>query len=185
MSSVRCRIHRPHNSTLKNTVAVLHPFAHIFNKTMIPALDLFRILQFRLRKYQGKMDCLVYEMLLIKKYRPSLNTNQTQYVLKYSLDFVFSFASSHWMIHWLRTLDYCFRFSFYLLTYVNFLHFLDNGDRVSSKRQNLSALVFLINSTTKVNLVRQFGSRKNHSTSHALFHLLINSRLQLTNMKPL
>ena len=27
-----------------------------------------------LRKCQGKMDCLVYEMLLIKKYRPSLNT---------------------------------------------------------------------------------------------------------------
>ena len=26
-----------------------------------------------LRKCQGKMDCLVYEMLLIKKYRPSLN----------------------------------------------------------------------------------------------------------------
>ena len=26
-----------------------------------------------LRKCQGKMDCLVYQMLLIKKYRPSLN----------------------------------------------------------------------------------------------------------------
>ena len=26
-----------------------------------------------LRKCQGKMDCLVYEMLLIKKYRPILN----------------------------------------------------------------------------------------------------------------
>ena len=26
-----------------------------------------------LRKWQRKMDCLVYEMLLIKKYRPSLN----------------------------------------------------------------------------------------------------------------
>ena len=51
---------------LKNTVAVLHPFADIFNKFMIPALDL-------LRKCQGKMDCLVYEMLLNKKYRPSLN----------------------------------------------------------------------------------------------------------------
>ena len=30
--------------------------------------------------------------------------------------------------------------------YVNFLHFLDNDDRMSSKRRNLSALVFLINS---------------------------------------
>ena len=50
------------------------------------------------------------------------------------------------MIHWLRTIDYCFRFSFvYLTTYVHFLHFLDNEDRMSSKRRNLSALVFLIN----------------------------------------
>ena len=51
------------------------------------------------------------------------------------------------MIHWFRTIDYCFRFSFfffYLLTYVNFLQFLDNDDRMSSKRRNLSALVFLI-----------------------------------------
>ena len=31
---------------------------------------------------------------------------------------------------------------FYLLTYVNFLHFLDNDDRMSSNRRNLSALVF-------------------------------------------
>ena len=46
------------------------------------------------------------------------------------------------MIHWLRTIDYCFRFSFCLLTYVNFLHFLDNDDRISSKRRNLSVLVF-------------------------------------------
>ena len=44
------------------------------------------------------------------------------------------------MIHWLRTIDYCFRFSFRRLTYVNFLHFLDNDDRMSSKRRNLSAL---------------------------------------------
>ena len=42
------------------------------------------------------------------------------------------------MIHWFRTIDYCFRF-----TYVNFLHFLDNDDRMSSKCRNLSALVFL------------------------------------------
>ena len=33
---------------------------------------------------------------------------------------------------------------FCVLTYVNFLHFLDNDDRMSSKRRNLSALVFLI-----------------------------------------
>ena len=57
------------------------------------------------------------------------------------------------MIHWFRTIDYCFRFSF-LSSYVNFLHFLDNDDRMSSKRRNLSALVFLINSTTKANLIR-------------------------------
>ena len=57
------------------------------------------------------------------------------------------------MIHWFRTIDYCFRFSFYLLTYVNFLQFLDNDYRMSSKRRNLSALVFLINSTTKANLI--------------------------------
>ena len=43
---------------------------------------------------------------------------------------------------------------FYLLTYVNFLHFRDNDDRMSSKRRNLSALVFLINSTTIFNLIR-------------------------------
>ena len=49
------------------------------------------------------------------------------------------------MIHRFRTIDYCFRFSFYHLSYVNFLHFLDNDDRISSKRRNLSALVFLIN----------------------------------------
>ena len=41
-------------------------------------------------------------------------------------------------------------------TYVNFLQFLDNDDRMSSKRRNLSALVFLINSTTKANLIRIF-----------------------------
>ena len=40
---------------------------------------------------------------------------------------------------------------FCLFTYVNFLHFLDNDDRISSKRRNLSALVFLINLITKVN----------------------------------
>ena len=39
-------------------------------------------------------------------------------------------------------------------TYVNFLQFLDNDDRMSSNRRNLSALVFLINSTTKANLIR-------------------------------
>jgi len=44
-------------------------------------------------------------------------------------------------------LKYFFGLVFYLLTYVNFLHFLDNDDRMSSKRRNLSALVFLINST--------------------------------------
>ena len=49
------------------------------------------------------------------------------------------------MIHWFRTIDYCFRFSFCLLTYVNFLHFFDNDDRMLSKRRDLSALVFLIN----------------------------------------
>ena len=57
------------------------------------------------------------------------------------------------MIRWFRTIDYCFRFSFYPLTYVNLLYFLDNDDRMLSKRWNLSALVFLINSTTKVNLI--------------------------------
>ena len=42
-----------------------------------------------LRKCQGKMDCLVYEMLLIKGTDQVFTSNQTQYVLKYSLDFVF------------------------------------------------------------------------------------------------
>ena len=50
------------------------------------------------------------------------------------------------MIHWLRTKGYCFRLSF-LSTYLcKFFHFLDNDDRMSSKRRNLSALVFLIKS---------------------------------------
>ena len=55
------------------------------------------------------------------------------------------------MIHCLRTIDYCFWFSFfttYLCKFSSkklFLHFLDNDDRMSSKRRNLSALVFLIN----------------------------------------
>ena len=64
------------------------------------------------------------------------------------------------MIHCLRTIDYCFWLSF-LTTYLCkfsskkfFLHFLDNDDRMSSKRRNLSALVFLINLITKVNLIR-------------------------------
>ena len=58
------------------------------------------------------------------------------------------------MIHWLRTIDYCFRLSV-LSTYLcKFFHFLDNDDRMSSKRRNLSALVFLINLITKVNLIR-------------------------------
>ena len=41
------------------------------------------------------------------------------------------------MIHWFRTLDNIrardniFSLVFYLLTYANFLHFLDNGDRMS------------------------------------------------------
>ena len=51
------------------------------------------------------------------------------------------------MIHWLRTIDYCFWLSF-LSTYLcKFFHFLDNDDRMSSKRRrrNLSALVFLTN----------------------------------------
>ena len=49
------------------------------------------------------------------------------------------------MIHWLQTIDYCFRLSS-LSTYLcKFFHFLDNDDRMSSKHQNLSALVFLIN----------------------------------------
>ena len=63
------------------------------------------------------------------------------------------------MIHWLRTIDYCFWFSF-LTTYLCkfssknfFLHFLDNDDRMSWKRRNLSALVFLINLITKVNFL--------------------------------
>ena len=60
------------------------------------------------------------------------------------------------MIHWLRTIDYCLGLVFYLLTYVNFLHFLDNDDGMSSKRRNLSALAFLINSTTKVNCSSYF-----------------------------
>ena len=58
------------------------------------------------------------------------------------------------MIHCFRTIDYCIWLSFSLLTYVNFLHFLDNDDRMSSKRRDLSALVFLINLITKVNLIR-------------------------------
>ena len=48
------------------------------------------------------------------------------------------------MIHWFRTIHYCFWFSFNLLTCVNFLHFLDNDDRMALKRRNLSALVFPI-----------------------------------------
>ena len=48
------------------------------------------------------------------------------------------------MIHWFRTIDLC----------LLILQFLDNDDRMSSKRRNLSALVFLINSTTKANLIR-------------------------------
>ena len=55
--------------------------------------------------------------------------------------------TGHWTIHWFRAIDYCFRFSFYLLTYVNFLHFLNTDDRMSPKRRNLSALVFLTNSS--------------------------------------
>ena len=41
------------------------------------------------------------------------------------------------------------------IAYINFLHFLHNDDRMSLKCRNLSALVFLINSTTKVNLIRK------------------------------
>ena len=37
---------------------------------------------------------------------------------------------------------------------LRFSDFLDNDDRMSSKRRNLSALVFLINLITKVNLIR-------------------------------
>ena len=44
-----------------------------------------------------------------------------------------------------RSLTIVFGLIFYLLSYVNFLQFLDNDDRLSSKRRNLSALVFLIN----------------------------------------
>ena len=71
-----------------------------------------------------------------KKYGPSLNIQ-----------------SGSWIIHWFRTIDYCFRFSFYPLTYVNFRHILDNDDRMSSKRRNLSVLDFLVNSTTKVIII--------------------------------
>jgi len=91
---------------------------------------------------------LVYQTVCIEmrinSTDPVLTSNQTQYLLKYSLDFVFSFVSGHSIIHWFRTIDYCVRFSFYPLTYVNFLHILDNDDMMSSKRRNLSALVFLI-----------------------------------------
>ena len=61
---------------------------------------------------------------------------------KYSIDFVYAFVSGHWMIHWFRKIDYCFRCSFYLLTYVNFLHFLDNDNRMSSKRWVTSLTIY-------------------------------------------
>ena len=106
---------------------------------------------------------LVYQTVCIeiriKSTDQVLTSNQTQYLLKYSLDFVFSFVSVHWMIHRFRTIDYCFRFSFYPLTYVNFLHILDNEDRMSPKHRYLSALVFLIDSPTKVNLKVDFHCR--------------------------
>ena len=69
-----------------------------------------------LRKCQGKMDCLVYEILLIKKYRPSLNIQSDSIRAKLFTWLWFSFVWGHLMIHWLRTIDYCFQFSFvYLL----------------------------------------------------------------------
>ena len=57
------------------------------------------------------------------------------------------------MIHCFRTID-LFGLVFYLLTYVNFLFFLDNDDRMSSKHQNLTALVFLIKNKIKVFMVK-------------------------------
>ena len=60
------------------------------------------------------------------------------------------------MIHWLRTKDYCF-----LSTYLcKFFHFLDNDDRMSSKRRNLSALVFLINLITIVLIISLFRLKR-------------------------
>ena len=65
-----------------------------------------------LRKCQGKMDCLVYEMLLIKKYRPSLNIQSDSITcLSIHLTLCF-FVSGHCMIHWFRKIDYCFRLTF-------------------------------------------------------------------------
>ena len=154
---------------------------------MIPALDLLtlpRILQFW-GNAKERWTLWYTRCSRLKSTDQVLTSNQTQNVLKFSLEFVFSFVSGHWMIYWFRAIDYWFRFSFHLLTFVKFLHFLDNDDRKSSKRRNLSALVFLINWTTKVNPIRNLQKVwdlvKNHgkwslwpklATLQATYHVL-------------
>ena len=59
------------------------------------------------------------------------------------------------MIHWPRTMTIVFcLFIYKLFVNVNFRQFLDNDDKMSSKRRNISTLAFLINLITKVNLIR-------------------------------
>ena len=70
-----------------------------------------------LKKCQGKMDCLVYQMFLVKKYRSSHNSQSDS-------------IRAEVFVHQLRTIDYCFLAQFRLPTYVNILHFLDNDDSI-------------------------------------------------------
>ena len=62
---------------------------------------------------------------------------------------------------------------FFLLTYVNFLHFLDNDDRMSSKRRNLPALVFLILKLSKFIpgfVIRHLRERARHILVRKWYH---------------
>ena len=89
-----------------------------------------------LKKCRGKLECLIYEMLLIKNKRPKLNTQADSIRAK-----LFTCVNASMLIYFLTFNIYKYAFPLFLISS------FDNDDMKSSKRHVvLLSLIFLLKS---------------------------------------
>ena len=92
-----------YTNVLTNTTVFSNPGKHLKNNHRRLYQQLFP-----LKKCNGKLDCLIYELFFIKKIRPCLNT-QTPYAQNYLLNFV-TFLLTYFYIYILRLYMHILRF---------------------------------------------------------------------------
>lgn len=106
-----CHLHQPVEEHQNSSSSIGEHFRDIYSLAPKDLTKNFNVLM----KYTNKFDCLVYEMFFIHELRPILNVNLTQFVLSFSLGFMFVFVVCF---------HYTCKYLFFLRAYVNFNCFI-------------------------------------------------------------